>query len=81
MINLDVLTYAACPDNVASTAVLPKYAFVEAHIRGRATLSRVFVDHKPNEVTHLAAESHVDRSIGGLGAFFRHQHRQHLHIA
>ena len=47
----------------------PAYAFEQADIRDRAALDRVFRDHKPDAVMHLAAESHVDRSIDGPGAF------------
>ncbi len=69
VINLDALTYAACLDNVASVADLPGYTFVQADIRGRAALDEVFEYHRPDAVMHLAAESHVDRSIDGPGDF------------
>lgn len=69
VINLDALTYAACLDNVASVADNPRYSFVQADIRDRAALDRVFAAHRPDAVMHLAAESHVDRSIDGPGAF------------
>ncbi|MEL6782100.1 MAG: GDP-mannose 4,6-dehydratase, partial [Pseudomonadota bacterium] len=69
VINLDALTYAACLDNVASVAAAPGYSFVQADIRDRAVLDTVFADHAPDAVMHLAAESHVDRSIDGPGAF------------
>ncbi len=69
VINLDALTYAACLDNVASVGNSPDYAFVEADIRDRAAIDRVFADHSPDAVMHLAAESHVDRSIDGPGTF------------
>lgn len=69
VINLDALTYAACLDNVASVGNSPDYAFVEADIRDRAAMDRVFADHTPDAVMHLAAESHVDRSIDGPGTF------------
>ena len=69
MINLDALTYAACLDNLASVAEAPNYTFVKADIRVRATLDKVFVYHKPEAVMHLAAESHVDRSIDDPGDF------------
>ena len=71
VVNLDALTYAACLDNVASVADAPGYAFVEADIRDRAALDAVFETHKPDAVMHLAAESHVDRSIDGPGAFIQ----------
>ncbi|MEL6563909.1 MAG: dTDP-glucose 4,6-dehydratase [Pseudomonadota bacterium] len=69
VINLDALTYAACLDNVASVADAPGYVFVQADIRDRAALDKVFSEHAPDAVMHLAAESHVDRSIDGPGAF------------
>ena len=71
VINLDALTYAACLDNVASVADAPNYTFVKADIRDRAALDRVFADHAPEAVMHLAAESHVDRSIDGPGDFIK----------
>ncbi|MCE8556957.1 dTDP-glucose 4,6-dehydratase [Ruegeria pomeroyi] len=69
VVNLDALTYAACLDNVASVADHPDYTFVEADIRDRAALDAVFAEHGPDAVMHLAAESHVDRSIDGPGDF------------
>ncbi|WP_336096456.1 dTDP-glucose 4,6-dehydratase [Roseovarius sp. CH_XMU1461] len=65
VINLDALTYAACLDNVAEAAQSPNYRFEHVDIRDRAALDRVFRDHAPEAVMHLAAESHVDRSIDG----------------
>ncbi|MDR9395691.1 MAG: dTDP-glucose 4,6-dehydratase [Roseovarius sp.] len=69
VVNLDALTYAACLDNVAPVAESPLYAFEQADIRDRAALDRIFADHAPDAVMHLAAESHVDRSIDGPGSF------------
>ena len=69
VINLDALTYAACLDNVAPVADLPNYRFEQADIRDRAALDRIFDAHRPDAVMHLAAESHVDRSIDGPGTF------------
>lgn len=69
VVNLDALTYAACLDNVASVSNSPNYRFVKADIRDRAALDAVFGEHKPDAVMHLAAESHVDRSIDGPGDF------------
>lgn len=69
VVNLDALTYAACLDNVAPVADSPLYHFERADIRDRAALERVFSDHAPDAVMHLAAESHVDRSIDGPGDF------------
>lgn len=69
VVNLDALTYAACLDNVAPVAGDPGYAFERADIRDRAALDRIFAAHEPDAVMHLAAESHVDRSIDGPGTF------------
>jgi dTDP-glucose 4,6-dehydratase len=71
VVNLDALTYAACLENVASVAGSPLYAFEQADICDRAALDRIFADHQPDAVMHLAAESHVDRSIDGPGAFIQ----------
>ena len=69
VVNVDALTYAACLDNVASVSDSPLYAFEQVDIRDRAGLDTVFATHKPDAVMHLAAESHVDRSIDGPGDF------------
>ncbi len=69
IVNLDALTYAACLDNVASVAASPLYAFEEADICDRRAIDRVLAAHRPDAIMHLAAESHVDRSIDGPGAF------------
>ena len=69
VVNLDALTYAACLENVAEVADSDRYAFVRADIRDRAALDAVLADHAPDAVMHLAAESHVDRSIDGPGTF------------
>lgn len=69
VVNLDALTYAACLDNVAVVADNPRYQFEQADIRDRAALDRVLAKHRPDAVMHLAAESHVDRSIDGPGDF------------
>ncbi len=69
VVNLDALTYAACLENVASVTNHPNYGFVQADIRDRAALDKVFAEHEPDAVMHLAAESHVDRSIDGPGDF------------
>ena len=69
VVNVDALTYAGCLANVDSVADSPLYAFEQVDIRNRMELDRVFADHQPDAVMHLAAESHVDRSIDGPGAF------------
>ncbi len=69
VINLDALTYAGCLENVASVSDSPLYVFEHADIRDRAALERVLNTHRPDAIMHLAAESHVDRSIDGPGDF------------
>jgi dTDP-glucose 4,6-dehydratase len=69
VVNLDALTYASCVENVASVTGSPLYAFEKADIRDRTALDRVFAAHAPDAVMHLAAESHVDRSIDGPSDF------------
>ena len=69
VVNLDALTYAANLANVKSVSNAPGYAFEQVDIRDRAALHRVFAEHRPDAVMHLAAESHVDRSIDGPGEF------------
>jgi dTDP-glucose 4,6-dehydratase len=69
IVNVDALTYAACLENVAPVADSRLYVFEKADIRDPAALGRIFDLHQPDAVMHLAAESHVDRSIDGPGAF------------
>lgn len=69
VVNLDALTYAGCLENIASVAADPLYVFEQADIRDRAALDRILAAHQPDAVMHLAAESHVDRSIDGPGDF------------
>ena len=69
IINVDALTYAACLDNVASVSRSSKYAFEHTDVRDRNALDTVFEKHQPDVVMHLAAESHVDRSIDGPADF------------
>jgi dTDP-glucose 4,6-dehydratase len=69
IVNVDKLTYAACLDNVAMVADDPNYKFVQADICDRPALDAIFLAHQPDKVMHLAAESHVDRSIDAPGDF------------
>lgn len=69
VVNVDALTYSANLANVADAAQHPNYSFVQADIRDRAALDEIFATHRPDAVMHLAAESHVDRSIDGPAAF------------
>lgn len=69
VVNLDALTYAACLDSLAPISGSNLYSFEHADIRDRNAVDRVFAQHKPDAVLHLAAESHVDRSIDGPSTF------------
>ncbi|MDC3316428.1 dTDP-glucose 4,6-dehydratase [bacterium] len=69
VVNVDALTYAACLGNVSEVALNLNYEFVQADIIDRAALADIFTEHKPDTVMHLAAESHVDRSIDGPADF------------
>ncbi|WP_338589251.1 dTDP-glucose 4,6-dehydratase [Shewanella khirikhana] len=69
VINLDKLTYAGNLESLAGASSSDRYAFEHVDICNRAELDRVFALHQPDAVMHLAAESHVDRSISGPAAF------------
>ena len=69
VVNLDKLTYAGNLDSVAECDGSSRYVFEQADICDRSAMDRVFDAHKPDAVMHLAAESHVDRSIDGPGDF------------
>ena len=69
VLNLDALTYAAAPASLADIADAPNYTFVQADIRDADAVSAAFERFDPDVVMHLAAESHVDRSVTGPGDF------------
>jgi dTDP-glucose 4,6-dehydratase len=69
VVNVDALTYAGCLENLTPVADSPLYHFAHVDIRDRAMLDATFAQHQPDMVMHLAAESHVDRSIDGPGDF------------
>lgn len=69
VINVDCLTYAGNLESLTSIDEDPRYTFEQVNICDRAELNNVFSTHKPDAVMHLAAESHVDRSITGPAAF------------
>ena len=71
VVNVDILTYAANLENVASVTQNPNYAFEQIDICNIDALRAIFKKHSPDAVMHLAAESHVDRSIDGPGAFIQ----------
>ncbi|MBA6410968.1 dTDP-glucose 4,6-dehydratase [Pseudoalteromonas sp. 5Ae-yellow] len=71
VINLDKLTYAGNLESLKSVEHSDRYAFEHVDICNRTELDRVFLMHKPDAVMHLAAESHVDRSITGPSDFIQ----------
>jgi len=71
VVNVDCLTYAANLDNLLSVENSGRHTFRQVDIRDRGALQEVFAAEKPDAVLHLAAESHVDRSIGGPGDFIQ----------
>jgi len=71
IVNVDKLTYAANLSSLPGSEGNPRYAFEKVDICDAAELRRVFDTHQPDAVMHLAAESHVDRSIDGPGEFIQ----------
>jgi len=69
VVNLDKLTYAGNLESLAEVSGSERYAFEHVDICNRAEIDRVFREHQPDAIMHLAAESHVDRSIDGPAAF------------
>jgi dTDP-glucose 4,6-dehydratase len=71
VINLDKLTYAGNAESLADLEGNPNYTFEHVDLCDAAALNAVFTKHQPDAVMHLAAESHVDRSIDGPGEFIQ----------
>jgi dTDP-glucose 4,6-dehydratase len=71
VLNLDALTYAGNLESLASLQGDARHVFVHGDIGDRALLDALFAQHRPRAVVHFAAESHVDRSIHGPGAFIK----------
>lgn len=69
VVNLDALTYAGSLSNVAEVSADPRYRFVKVDLRDQQAVRSVMAETAPQHIVHLAAESHVDRSIDGPGAF------------
>jgi dTDP-glucose 4,6-dehydratase len=69
VMNIDALTYAACLRNLDSVSDNQKYAFAHGNICDAGFIEKILFEFKPDVVMHLAAESHVDRSIDGPGVF------------
>ncbi|OOF60605.1 dTDP-glucose 4,6-dehydratase [Rodentibacter sp. Ppn85] len=71
VVNVDKLTYAANLESLELVENNPRYAFKQVDICDAKELSRVFEQHQPDAIMHLAAESHVDRSIDGAAEFIQ----------
>jgi dTDP-glucose 4,6-dehydratase len=71
VINIDKLTYAGNPDSLRDVSHSDRYHFEQVDICDRPAMEAVFAKHKPDCLMHLAAESHVDRSIDGPAAFIQ----------
>lgn len=71
VVNVDKLTYAGNLESLESISNNPRYSFEQVDICDAADIKRVFNQHQPDIVMHLAAESHVDRSIDGPGEFIQ----------
>jgi dTDP-glucose 4,6-dehydratase len=71
LVNLDCLTYAGRPENLEPFKNHPKYVFERVDLRDKAAVMEVVKRHSITQVMHLAAESHVDRSITGPGDFIQ----------
>jgi dTDP-glucose 4,6-dehydratase len=71
VVNVDCLTYAGNLDSLASVAGDPRYTFEKVDIRDAAEVGRLFRQYQPDGIMHLAAESHVDRSIDGPAEFIQ----------
>jgi dTDP-glucose 4,6-dehydratase len=71
IVNLDALTYAGNLQTLAPLADDPRHVFAHGDICDRALVDRLLAEHRPCAIVHFAAESHVDRSIHGPGAFIR----------
>lgn len=69
VINVDKLTYAGNLESLSSVSKSPRYHFAQADICNAEAMSALFAEYRPDAVMHLAAESHVDRSIDGPAAF------------
>ena len=69
VVNLDKLTYAGNLESLKSVEANPRYQFVQADICDAAAVNANLLEHQPDAIMHLAAESHVDRSIDGPAAF------------
>ena len=69
VLNIDALTYASCLENLKDIADNPRYQFLQIDIRSQKELEDIIFSFQPDAIMHLAAESHVDRSIDGPSIF------------
>ena len=69
VLNLDALTYAGNPETLSAVSDHADYSFVHGNIGDRSLVDRLLAEHRPSAVVNFAAETHVDRSIDGPGAF------------
>lgn len=69
VVNVDKLTYSGNPESLAQVASHPGYSFIRADVADSQAMNAIFAAKRPDAVMHLAAESHVDRSIDGPGVF------------
>src|SRR3954469_12792913 len=69
IVNLDKLTYAGNPNNLLQVQQNPQHIFVKGDIGDATLVEQLLTAHRPRAIVHFAAESHVDRSILGPGAF------------
>ena len=71
LLNVDCLTYAASPEALEDVSASDRYSFSQTNIVDTAALDTLFAAYRPDAVMHLAAESHVDRSIDGPDVFIQ----------
>ncbi|TCU51482.1 dTDP-glucose 4,6-dehydratase [Novosphingobium sp. PhB57] len=71
VLTLDALTYAGCASSLRAVENRGNHKFLKADIRDSSAMQRTFAEFRPNRIMHLAAESHVDRSITDAGAFIQ----------
>lgn len=71
VVNLDALTYAGNPDNLAALSNDSRHCFIHGDICDQPLVARLLTEYRPRAIVHFAAESHVDRSIHGPAAFMR----------
>ncbi len=81
VVNIDKLTYAGNLDSLSEVSTSPRYKFEKVDICDAARIAELFQKYQPDAVMHLAAESHVDRSIDGPGGVHSDEHPGHVHAA